>query len=59
MRLLIAVGAAALLAIPVAVAGAADLKRGLQEGGKVGAFNVTKQGGCDDGVKVGQSLCYR
>lgn len=37
-----------------------ELKSGLQVGDSVGAFDVTKCGGAvDDGVEVGQKLCYR
>jgi hypothetical protein len=35
------------------------VKSGPQCGGELGAFNVTKIAGPDDGVKVGQTLCYR
>jgi hypothetical protein len=43
-----------------AAAGADELKSGLQPGQSVPAFNVVKCGGApDDGVKVGQTLCYR
>ena len=37
-----------------------DLKSGPQPGDMLGAFEVTKVAGApDDGVKVGQDLCYR
>jgi hypothetical protein len=49
---------AALLA-GAATAGAADLKSGLQEGSFVGAFDVVKCAGADDGVREGRQLCYR
>jgi len=42
-----------------AAVNAEDLKSGLQPGQSVPAFNVVKCGGADDGVKVGQTLCYR
>jgi hypothetical protein len=42
------------------VAQAEELKSGLQAGEGIGAFTVEKCGGAaDDGVKVGQKLCYR
>ena len=34
-------------------------KSGPQCGGALGAFNVTKVAGPDDGVRIGQTLCYR
>ena len=47
-------------ALVTAVAGAEELKSGLQPGQSVGAFQVVKCGGApDDGVKVGAELCYR
>jgi hypothetical protein len=43
-----------------AAARADDLKSGLQPGQSVGAFDVVKCGGApNDGVSVGQTLCYR
>lgn len=49
--------AAALLA---GVAFADELKSGLQVGDDVGPFQVVKCGGAvDDGVEVGDELCYR
>lgn len=52
--------AAAALAFSAAVALAGDVKSGLQTGSKIGAFNVMKCAGADeDGVKVGDELCYR
>lgn len=59
MRVLLPMVAAAAMAF-ASVAGAADLKSGLQPGEGIGAFTVEKCGGAaDDGVKVGQKLCYR
>src|SRR4051812_8713800 len=44
----------------VSVAGAAELKSGLQAGDMVPAFDVEKcAGALNDNVKVGDSLCYR
>lgn len=55
-----------ILAVAVAVLGlasvslAADVKSGLKVGEDVGPFDVTKLAGADnDGVKIGQQLCYR
>jgi len=42
-----------------ALAAGDGIKSGPQCGGAVGAFNVTKIAGPDDGVKIGQELCYR
>jgi hypothetical protein len=42
-----------------AAVAAEALKSGLQVGDSVGAFDVVKCGGSDDGVSVGQQLCYR
>ncbi len=51
--------ALAVLALTVKVQ-AEEIKSGLQPGKLIGAFNVTKCAGADeDGVKVGQELCYR
>lgn len=47
----------AMLALTVA-AGAGELKSGPQVGESVGAFNVVKCSGVDDGVSVGEQLCY-
>ncbi|MEX2187153.1 MAG: hypothetical protein WD875_10180 [Pirellulales bacterium] len=59
MRVLLPMVAAVAIAF-AGVAGAADLKSGLQPGEEIGAFTVEKCGGAaDDGVKVGQKLCYR
>lgn len=51
----------ALAALVAGGAWAADdaLKSGPQCGGAVGAFNVIKIAGPDDGVRIGQELCYR
>lgn len=55
-----------ILAIAVAVMSlaswsvAADIKSGLKVGEDVGPFDVTKLAGAEeDGVKIGQQLCYR
>ncbi len=59
MRVLFPMVAAVAIAF-AGVAGAADLKSGLQPGEGIGAFDVEKcAGAADDGVKVGQKLCYR
>ncbi|HVX61785.1 MAG TPA: hypothetical protein VHC19_14315 [Pirellulales bacterium] len=59
MRVLASFGAVAALLTGAATAGAADLKSGLQEGSFVGAFDVVKCAGADDGVREGRQLCYR
>jgi hypothetical protein len=53
-----ALGLAA-VALLATVAGAEELKSGIPVGGSVGAFQVVKCGGANDGVQVGQQLCYR
>ncbi len=59
MRMFFAMVAAAAMAF-AGVARAEELKSGLQPGEGIGAFDVEKCGGAaDDGVKVGQKLCYR
>lgn len=60
MRTLTSYGLALAVVASVGVAVAAEkVKSGPQVGDSVGFFNVTKCGGADDGVKVGQTLCYR
>ena len=59
MRLLVPLGVASDLLMSTA-APADELKSGLQVGQSVGPFDVVKCGGApDDGVSVGQQLCYR
>jgi hypothetical protein len=59
MRLLVPLGVASVLLMSTA-ARADELKSGLQPGQSVGPFDVVKCGGApDDGVRVGQQLCYR
>jgi len=60
MRALMWMGAALALAV-VATSCAADEKGSgcdLKVGDNVGAFPVVKAGGAEDGVKVGETLCY-
>ena len=60
MRTFGRLGLAATLLTVVSIAGAAELKSGLQVGESVGAFNVVKcSGAINDGVQVGDQLCYR
>ena len=59
MRWMKCLGAAVALVAVAAIAGDEELKSGLQVGDSVPAFQVVKCGGADDGVKVGQQLCYR
>ncbi len=59
MRTLIGAGVV-LAMLAGAVANGDDLKSGLQVGDDVGFFEVVKCGGAvDDGVSVGDKLCYR
>jgi hypothetical protein len=60
MKLLVSCGAAVALLASVAFANEKALKSGLQVGDSVGFFEVVKCGGADDdGVSVGDKLCYR
>lgn len=59
MRMLSRYGVAAVFLAGAAAAVAAELKSGLQVGDSVGAFDVVKCAGPEDGVKEGQQLCYR
>jgi hypothetical protein len=60
MRCIKRIGLAATLLAVASVAGAAELESGLQVGDSVGAFDVVKcSGAVNDGVEVGQQLCYR
>jgi len=60
MKALMSCSAAVALLAGVAIAGEKEPKSGLQVGDSVGAFDVVKYGGAeDDGVSVGQKLCYR
>ena len=57
-RTFLGAGLAAALVAGVAIAD--ELKSGLQVGDDVGAFQVVKCGGAvEDGVDVGDELCYR
>lgn len=58
MRRLCSYGVAAMF-VAGAAAVAAELKSGLQVGDFVGAFDVVKCAGPEDGVQEGQQLCYR
>lgn len=59
MKWFASIAAAALLAV-APVAGADEIKSGLQPGQAIGAFDVTKcAGATDDGVDMGKTLCYR
>jgi hypothetical protein len=59
MRVFTSFGVAAAFAVAAVVASAEELKSGLQVGDQVGAFDVVKVAGPEDGVKVGDKLCYR
>ncbi len=59
MRTLMSLALVAVVAA-AAVANAGEIKSGLQPGKSIGAFYVTKAAGAeDDGVKLGDNLCYR
>ena len=51
-------GAAVIAAALGSALQAEEVKSGIQEGGRVGTYSTTKCAGAEDGVKVGQSLCY-
>ena len=60
MRTLMSVGTALALAMVATSCAAKDEQPGcdLKVGDGVGAFQVIKAGGADDGVEVGKGLCY-
>jgi len=58
MRLRANLGIAAAVLALAAPTCAAELESGVPVGGSIGAFNVTKCGGAEDGVEIGKSLCY-
>src|SRR5262245_59097695 len=47
------------LLVGVTFVGAAELKSGVQPGDAINPFDVVKCAGPDDGVKIGDELCYR
>jgi len=60
MRNLTVVAVAVALFASVSFVSAEEIKSGLQAGALIGAFDVTKLAGAeDDGVAVGDNLCYR
>ena len=54
--LILAVGLAGF--VSTAALSAGELKSGVEVGGAITAYETTKGGGIDDGVKAGQTLCY-
>ena len=60
MRLLTSCAVAVALAAGVSLAVAAELKSGVQKGDAINAFDVVKcAGSTEDGVDLGDKLCYR
>ncbi len=60
MRLRVAWGITAAVLLGAWAGGAEELKSGIPVGKSVPAFQVEKCGGApNDGVKVGDQLCYR
>ena len=59
MKFGVGAGVVALALICAGSAPAANLKSGLQKGKPVPAFQVVKQTGPKDKVRIGQQLCYR
>jgi hypothetical protein len=60
MRVFGAIGATALAFVVAACTQvpAEEPASGIQVGGSIGSYSGTKVGGIDDGVKVGNALCY-
>ena len=58
MRTLMSVGAALAIGMVAVSCAAQKEEGGLKVGDGVGAFQVVKAGGVDDGVEVGKKLCY-
>ena len=58
MRMFSMAGGAALLMATTSLLSADELQSGIDVDGKIGAYRTTKVAGCEDGVKVGKSLCY-
>jgi hypothetical protein len=58
MRVTGVMGAAVLVLAGATALHAAELKSGIPVGGKMGKYEATKCGGGEDGVEVGDSLCY-
>ena len=52
-------GVLATILLVFSEATAEEIRSGLQKGDFVPPFKVVKKGGCDDGVPLDQSLCYR
>ena len=60
MKKLLSFAAAAALVVGASLVVADDIKSGLEPGAAIGAFDVVKySGAADDGVSVGDQLCYR
>jgi len=58
MKTLMSVSAALAMTMVATSCAGAEPGLGLKVGDGVGAFQVVKAGGAEDGAKVGQSLCY-
>ena len=49
---------AATMLLGAGIAIGADVESGVPVGEKIGTYSATKCAGVDDGVDVGESLCY-
>ncbi len=49
---------ATLTLLAITVVNAGDIESGIEAGGRIGPYATTKCAGIEDGVKVGQTLCY-
>ena len=58
MRLFFVPGAVVMAALVVPAAFAADVESGIEVGGVIEPYTTVKCGGIEDGVPVGDSLCY-
>jgi len=58
MKTLMSVSAALAMALVATSCADAEPGLGLSVGDGVGAFQVVKAGGAEDGVEVGKTLCY-
>jgi len=58
MKVFSVAGAALMVIASAAAVHAADIESGIEVGGRIGPYSTTKCAGAEDGVKVGQSLCY-
>lgn len=58
MRILCWAAAAVTVSTVASVALAAEVQSGIKVGGSIPTYSTTKYAGIDDGVTVGDTLCY-